>query len=156
AASTQPGGGTSSSAAVSGVSPSGGAASAPAAAAAGSAAILPPASTLRWRSCGGPPPGPPCAPLPGPPKSADPGGRKIPIALSMVPATAPRSQQQGVMLVNPGGPGEPGRALAGDVAAGISPQVAATYDIVGFDPRGVGGSSPSLSCDPNFFKGVRP
>ena len=39
---------------------------------------------------------------------------------------------------------------------GISPQVAATYDIVGFDPRGVGGSSPSLSCDPNFFKGVRP
>ncbi len=60
------------------------------------------------------------------------------------------------MLVNPGGPGEPGRSLAGDVAAGISPQVAATYDIVGFDPRGVGGSSPALSCDPNFFKGVRP
>ena len=29
------------------------------------------------------------------------------------------------MLVNPGGPGEPGRSLAADVAAGLSPQVAA-------------------------------
>ena len=57
----------------------------------------------------------------------------------MVPATAPKSQQQGVLLVNPGGPGEPGRSLAGEVAAGLSPQVAADYDIVGFDPRGVGG-----------------
>jgi pimeloyl-ACP methyl ester carboxylesterase len=74
----------------------------------------------------------------------------------MVPATAPPDKQQGVMLVNPGGPGEPGRSLAGDVAGGISPQVAATYDIVGFDPRGVGGSSPALSCQPNFFSGVRP
>ncbi len=57
---------------------------------------------------------------------ADPGGRKITIALSMVPATAPAAQQQGVMFVNPGGPGEPGRSLAASVAAGISPQVAAT------------------------------
>src|SRR6185437_14201413 len=85
-----------------------------------------------------------------------PGGRKITLALSMVPATAPAAQQQGVMLVNPGGPGEPGRSLAASVAQGISPQVAATYDIVGFDPRGVGASSPSLSCDQNFFNGVRP
>ena len=156
AASAPPGGTTSSSAAVSGASPSGGAASAPAAAAAGSAAIVPQASTLRWRSCGGQLAGLQCASLQVPLNYADPGGRKITIALSMVPATAPPSQRQGVMLVNPGGPGEPGRTLAGDVAAGISPQVAATYDIVGFDPRGVGGSSPSLSCDPNFFKGVRP
>src|SRR5689334_2430174 len=148
AASTQPGGGTSTSAAP-GASSSGGAA-------AGSAAIVPQASTLRWRSCGGQLAGLRCASLQVPLNYADPGGRKITIALSMVPATAPPSRQQGVMLVNPGGPGEPGRTLAGDVAAGISPQVAATYDIVGLDPRGVGGSSPSLSCDPNFFKGVRP
>jgi len=46
--------------------------------------------------------------------------------------------------------------MAAQVAAGISPQVAATYDIVGFDPRGVGASSPALSCEPNFFAGVRP
>jgi len=123
---------------------------------AGSAAIVPQASTLNWQPCGGQLSGLECASLQVPLNYADPGGRKITIALSMVPATAPKSQQQGVMLVNPGGPGEPGRSLAADVAAGISPQVAATYDIVGFDPRGVGGSSPVLSCDPNFFKGVRP
>ena len=142
-------------AAASGSASASGAASA-SPAAAGSAAIVPQASTLNWKPCTGQLAGLQCASLQVPLNYADPGGRKITIALSMVPATAPRAQQQGVMLVNPGGPGEPGRSLAGDVAGGISPQVAATYDIVGFDPRGVGGSNPSLSCDPNFFKGVRP
>ena len=97
-----------------------------------------------------------CATLAVPLNYADPGGRKITLALSMIPATAPAARQQGVLLVNPGGPGEPGRSLAAAVAAGLSPQVAATYDIVGFDPRGVGGSVPALSCDPSFFDEVRP
>jgi pimeloyl-ACP methyl ester carboxylesterase len=123
---------------------------------AGSAAIVPQASTLHWQACTGQLTSLKCASLQVPLNYADPGGRKITVALSMVPATAPPDKQQGVMLVNPGGPGEPGRSLAGDVAGGISPQVAATYDIVGFDPRGVGGSSPALSCEPNFFSGVRP
>ena len=122
----------------------------------GSAAIVPQVSTLHWQPCTGQLGGMQCASLQVPLNYADPGGRKITIALSMVPATAPPSQQQGVMLVNPGGPGEPGRSLAGAVAEGLSPQAAATYDIVGFDPRGVGGSSPALSCDPNFFQGVEP
>jgi pimeloyl-ACP methyl ester carboxylesterase len=135
---------------------SGGAASASGSGAAGSSAIVPQASTLHWQACTGQLAGLQCASLQVPLNYADPGGRKITLALSMVPATAPPAEQQGVMLVNPGGPGEPGRSLAGAVATGISPQVAATYDIVGFDPRGVGGSSPALSCDPNFFKGVRP
>jgi pimeloyl-ACP methyl ester carboxylesterase len=117
---------------------------------------VPQASALHWQACSGQLAGLQCTSLQVPLNYADPGGRKITIALSMAPATAPAAEQQGVMLVNPGGPGEPGRSLAGDVAAGLSPQVAATYDIVGFDPRGVGGSSPALSCDPNFFTGVRP
>jgi len=33
--------------------------------------------------------------------------------------------------------------------------VAADYNIVGFDPRGVGSSVPQLTCDPSFFSGVR-
>jgi pimeloyl-ACP methyl ester carboxylesterase len=126
--------------------------------AAGSAAIVPRAatSTLNWQACAGQLAGLECASLQVPLNYADPGGRKITIALSMVPATAPASRQQGIMLVNPGGPGEPGRSFAGFVASGVSPQVRADYDIVGFDPRGVGGSSPALSCDPAFFHGVRP
>ncbi len=127
--------------------------------AAGSAAVVPTAaavSALHWQACPGQLAGLRCTSLQVPLNYADPAGRKITIALSMAPATAPASQQQGVMLVNPGGPGASGRYLAAAVAGGISAQVAATYDVVGFDPRGVGASSPSLSCDPNFFKGVRP
>jgi pimeloyl-ACP methyl ester carboxylesterase len=87
---------------------------------------------------------------------ADPGGRHITLALDMVPATAPVSKQQGILLVNPGGPGGDGLPMAQQVAQGINPSVAADYDIVGFDPRGVGSSVPSLSCDPSFFTTVRP
>jgi pimeloyl-ACP methyl ester carboxylesterase len=122
----------------------------------GTSAIVPTASTLHWSQCGGQLAGSECASLAVPLNYADPGGRKITLALSMIPATAPAAKQQGVLLVNPGGPGEPGRSLAADVAGGLSPQVAATYDIVGFDPRGVGGSVPALSCDPSFFDEVRP
>jgi len=125
-------------------------------AAPGSPAIVPQASSLHWTPCTGQLAGMECASLTVPLNYADPGGRKITLALSMAPATAPAAQQQGVMLVNPGGPGEPGRSLAAAVAAGIDPKVAATYDIVGFDPRGVGASTPALSCDPGFFNGVRP
>jgi len=122
----------------------------------GSPAIVPQASALHWKPCTGQLAGLQCSTVQVPLNYADPGGRKITIALSMVPATAPAAQRQGVMLVNPGGPGEPGRSMAAYVAQGVSPQVRADYDIVGFDPRGVGGSVPALSCDPGFFKGVRP
>ena len=97
-----------------------------------------------------------CAQLNVPLNYADPGGRQISLALSEIPATAPASQQQGVLLVNPGGPGASGLAMAADVAAGLTPGVAADYDIVGFDTRGVGSSVPALSCDPSFFSRPRP
>jgi pimeloyl-ACP methyl ester carboxylesterase len=116
----------------------------------------PQSSTLDWTPCTGDLAGLECASLQVPLNYADPGGRKITIALSMIPATAPASERQGVMLVNPGGPGAAGRSLAAGVEEGLSPQVASEYDIVGFDPRGVGGSSPALSCDPSFFSGARP
>ncbi|MDR3032259.1 MAG: alpha/beta hydrolase, partial [Kitasatospora sp.] len=85
-----------------------------------------------------------------------PGGRKITLALSRIPATAPPGQRQGVLLVNPGGPGASGLGLAAVVAKGLDPAVAADYDIVGFDPRGVGSSTPALHCDPGFFSRVQP
>jgi pimeloyl-ACP methyl ester carboxylesterase len=135
-------------------SPSGGASANGSASASGP--IVPTASSLRWSDCTGQYRGMECASLRVPLDYAKPGGRSISIALTMVPATAPKSEQQGVMLVNPGGPGGPGRGMASWVAQGIDPSVAAKYDIVGFDPRGVGGSNPSLSCDPTFFAGARP
>jgi pimeloyl-ACP methyl ester carboxylesterase len=121
--------------------------------------IIPSHATLHWHSCSGELATegvPDCTMLSVPLNYADPGGRHISLALDMVPATAPQSQQQGVMLVNPGGPGGDGLPLAAEVAQGIRSSVAADYDIVGFDPRGVGSSVPALSCDPSFFTGVRP
>jgi pimeloyl-ACP methyl ester carboxylesterase len=129
----------------------------------GSAAIPANGSTtsapLRWSSCAltgvqGVPMK--CANLQVPLNYADPGGRKITLALSEVAATAPAGQQQGDLLVNPGGPGASGRSLAAAVAQGLDPNVAADYNIIGFDPRGVGASVPALTCEPNFFSGVRP
>ena len=121
--------------------------------------IIPAHSTLHWHACSGQLAAdgvPDCTMLSVPLNYADPGGRHISLALDMIPATAPVSQQQGIMLVNPGGPGGDGLPLAAEVAQGLSPGVAADYEIVGFDPRGVGSSVPALSCDPGFFSGVRP
>ena len=121
--------------------------------------VVPAHSTLRWHACTGQAAQqgvPKCTTLSVPVDYANPGGRHISLALDMIPATAPRSQQQGVLLVNPGGPGGSGLSLAAEVAQGLSPSVAAKYDIVGFDPRGVGSSVPALSCDPGFFDGPRP
>jgi pimeloyl-ACP methyl ester carboxylesterase len=97
-----------------------------------------------------------CASLQVPLDYRHPGGRKITLVLSEVPATAPASQRQGVLLVNPGGPGGSGLSLAAFVAGGLDHSVASEYDIVGFDTRGVGSSVPSLHCDPSFFSRVRP
>jgi pimeloyl-ACP methyl ester carboxylesterase len=111
---------------------------------------------LHWTPCPAEGTGVECAMLSVPLNYADPTGRHIQLALDMVPATAPAREQQGILLVNPGGPGGDGLPLAPQIAAGLSPVVAAQYDIVGFDPRGVGSSVPELTCDPSFFKGVRP
>jgi pimeloyl-ACP methyl ester carboxylesterase len=122
-------------------------------------AIVPVHSTLHWHSCtrqlasyGVPD----CTTLSVPLNYADPGGRHISLALDMIPATAPPSQRQGIMLVNPGGPGASGLPWPAVLAHGLSQSVAADYDLVGFDPRGVGSSVPALSCDPSFFSGARP
>jgi pimeloyl-ACP methyl ester carboxylesterase len=84
-----------------------------------------------------------------------PNGEKIQIAVSRVLHTVPDDQYQGIMLVNPGGPG--GSGLIYSVLGAFVPNdVGASYDWIGFDPRGVGSSVPALSCDPNYTAGPRP
>jgi pimeloyl-ACP methyl ester carboxylesterase len=119
-------------------------------------AARPVTGSLHWHSCLVQGASMQCASLQVPLNYAKPAGRKITLALSRVQATAPAGQQQGDLLVNPGGPGGSGRGLAAFVAQGLSPQVAADYNIIGFDPRGVGASRPALSCAPSFFARLRP
>jgi pimeloyl-ACP methyl ester carboxylesterase len=111
---------------------------------------------LSWHSCTVSGVSMDCASLRVPLNYADPAGRKITLALSMVPATAPPAKRQGDLLVNPGGPGGSGRYLAAVVAYGLNHTVASEYNIIGFDPRGVGASVPALHCDPSFFASARP
>ena len=114
------------------------------------------ASTISWRPCSVQGAQMRCASLKVPLDYRHPTGRKITLALSEVPATAPAASQQGDLLVNPGGPGGSGLALAAIVAQGLNRTVASEYNIIGFDPRGVGASVPALHCEPSFFAGVRP
>ncbi|MEV7082697.1 alpha/beta hydrolase [Streptomyces sp. NPDC093516] len=95
-----------------------------------------------------------CASLKVPLDHRRPRGRQITLALSRVPHTA--RTYQGPLLVNPGGPGGSGLTLAGFVASALPKQVAAQYDVIGFDPRGVGASKPALDCRPGHFDPVRP
>ena len=114
------------------------------------------ASGVHWHTCTVSGVGMECASLAVPLDYSHPSGRKISIALSMVPASAPADKRQGDLLVNPGGPGGSGRYLAAAVAYGLNHTVSSEYNIIGFDPRGVGASVPALHCDPSFFSGVRP
>jgi pimeloyl-ACP methyl ester carboxylesterase len=84
-----------------------------------------------------------------------PSGPTIQLAVSRVAHTVPASEYQGVMLVNPGGPGSPGLELA-TLGQFVPNHVGDGYDWIGFDPRGVGSSKPALSCIPDYFGGDRP
>ncbi|WP_404189122.1 alpha/beta hydrolase [Streptomyces tauricus] len=119
---------------------------------------VPSADTAKptWKKCGTKNyPTLQCASLKVPLDHANPHGRKITLALSRVPHTSKKTYQ-GPLLVNPGGPGGSGLTLAGFVAASLPKNVAAQYDVIGFDPRGVGASRPALNCRPGHFKPVRP
>lgn len=77
-----------------------------------------------------------CATVAAPLDHAAPDGQALTLALTRVPAT--KEPRLGTLFVNPGGPGEGGRALAWRFhRAGLE-----QYDVVGWDPRGTGRSTP--------------
>jgi len=82
-----------------------------------------------------------------------PQGTKILLAVTRYAHTA--TPYQGVMLVNPGGPGGSGTGLA-SLKDFVPNGGGDGYDWIGFDPRGVGDSTPRLSCIPDYGAGVRP
>ncbi|MFJ7335097.1 alpha/beta hydrolase [Streptomyces sp. NPDC101116] len=128
---------------------------APAGASAAGTATTARYAELSWKSCATKDhPTLQCTSLNVPLDHRRPLGEKITLALSRVPHTA--RTYQGPLLVNPGGPGGSGLTLAGFVASSLPAKVAARYDVIGFDPRGVGASRPALDCGPGHFDPVRP
>lgn len=86
---------------------------------------------------------------------AKPNGTTIQLAVSRIRHTTPDSDAQGIMLVNPGGPGGSGLGLS-RLGSIVPHGAAAPYDWIGFDPRGVGRSVPSLTCDGDYSAAGRP
>ena len=80
-----------------------------------------------------------CARLEVPLDYERPGGRTIEIAVLRVPALGER---RSALVVNPGGPGAPGTTYAAAAGQVFRAPILEHFDVVGFDPRGTGSSSP--------------
>ena len=111
------------------------------AAPAASAAPHAPAPTIAWTMCGD---GFQCADVPVPLDYDRPSDGTITLALLRLPASDP-AKRQGSLFVNPGGPGGSGVGAVRATGKAFPQEVRDAYDLVGFDPRGVEGSSP-LRC----------
>lgn len=131
-------------------------------------AAAPPASAERngptvprldWVPCGSDYPGIECAEAVVPLDYDAPAGATTLIALARVPASDP-AHRIGSVFVNPGGPGGSGVGLVLEgFGAFLDARLGGRFDIVGFDPRGVGASDP-LHCFASedelyaFFDGI--
>lgn len=82
-----------------------------------------------------------CASIAVPLDYAEPRGKTIDVTMVKVHDSA-NTDPTGSLLVNPGGPGGSGVELGVGLAAQLSDKILSHFDIIGFDPRGVGVSSP--------------
>ncbi len=96
---------------------------------------------LTWSSCGS---GMQCATATAPMDWSNPSAGDIDLALVRKPTSS--ANRLGSLLVNPGGPGGSGYDFIKDsVDYATDARLQASFDIVGFDPRGVNRSTP-VSC----------
>lgn len=84
---------------------------------------------------------------------AEPDGETVNLVLRRFAARVP-GERIGTLFYNPGGPGLSGVAAVSSFARRVSDDVRDRFDIIGFDPRGIGGSD-GLGCtagaDPRSF-----
>lgn len=100
------------------------------------------AQKLAWRACAH---GFQCARLLVPFSYRRPAWRRFSLPVIRLPASNP-ARRIGSLVINPGGPGGSGIAYALQARSVVSPAVRARFDVVGFDPRGVGASVPAIHC----------
>jgi pimeloyl-ACP methyl ester carboxylesterase len=100
-------------------------------------------SKIAWTGCGG---GFQCGKLTVPLDYAHPSADTIDIALNRKVATDP-ANRIGSLLINPGGPGGSGITYLQEAVKQFA-NLNRRFDLVGFDPRGVGQSSGVTCLDP--------
>jgi pimeloyl-ACP methyl ester carboxylesterase len=110
----------------------------------------PSAPQLAWGNCGrfvshaDDVPTARCTTVPVPVDYDNPGGAQARLAVIRIPATGPRI---GALFINPGGPGASAVDMVATMGAGLAgSEISRRFDLVGFDPRGVGHSTPALRC----------
>ena len=85
-----------------------------------------------------------------------PQGKTITVALKKLPSTS--SSPRGSVFLNPGGPGGSGISLinaqAGLYTSGGLSGVLENYDVIGFDPRGIGQSTPITCWSPEDVQAI--
>lgn len=97
------------------------------------------APALDWHACGPEGLRQECATLSVPLDYADPDGRQVPLAVSRILSADPAARR-GALFVVPGGPGSSGVQRLSQKGAALAKELGGAYDLVAFDPRGVGGS----------------
>jgi len=113
---------------------------------AANAASPPAVPAVVWSNCAGG--STQCARVAVPLDYDQPNGPKTTIALARVPARD-KAHRIGTVFVNPGGPGGSGVDLVlGGFGQFLAGALGGRFDVVGFDPRGIGQSSP-LRCFAN-------
>ena len=103
-----------------------------------------PVPKLDWQPCDD---GFECATAQVPLDYDHPRGRSIELALIRDPADEP-DQRIGSLFINPGGPGESGVEFLREAPPIARQIVGRRFDLVGFDPRGVGASRPAIDARP--------
>ena len=91
-----------------------------------------------------------CGTLSVPLDYADPAGEKLTVFVIRARMAGQRDRI-GSLAVNPGGPGGSGVNTAVQLSVALPEEVLRRYDLIGFDPRGVGLSTP-LRCVPDALK----
>jgi pimeloyl-ACP methyl ester carboxylesterase len=100
------------------------------------------AGSITWTDCGG---GFQCGTVPVPLDYSHPEAGTIAIALDRKLATDPANRISS-LLINPGGPGDSGVQFLRDDLSALT-DLNQRFDLIGFDPRGVGLSSPVICLD---------
>ncbi|WP_439593005.1 alpha/beta hydrolase [Microbacterium sp.] len=76
---------------------------------------------------------------------SSPSGEEMEVAVLRVPAEGDPQERIGSIIINPGGPGESGMLIAAALSMRLSgTPLMERFDLVGFDPRGVGASRPAI------------
>lgn len=106
---------------------------------------LPPVEPMRWGECGDRPAPWQCGVLEVPLDYRRPAeGPEVAVVVTRLPAADP-VRRIGSLVLNPGGPGASGVELAWGAASTFPAELVDRFDIVGFDPRGVGRST-AVDC----------